>query len=124
MGSATCKNGFKFHDYAVPSWVQHLSFGGLIKPSDKWMSDVKSMETLFQAFHGQNILKGKNVILKTIKFIKMNSSDIEEKLIQIFVRQRLYLRLKYLNQKKSHNKRNESNVKKSKIVKKMTKIIT
>jgi len=36
------------HSYSTPSWVQHLSFGGLTKPSTDWVKQANIFETLFK----------------------------------------------------------------------------
>ncbi|KAJ4442669.1 hypothetical protein ANN_04258 [Periplaneta americana] len=50
------------HDYCIPSWVQHLSFGGLVKPSDKWMNNFHKIEKHFIEFHGNEVQRGENVL--------------------------------------------------------------
>ncbi|KAL1492425.1 hypothetical protein ABEB36_010677 [Hypothenemus hampei] len=32
------------HNYNTPSWVQHLSFGGLNEPSKKWLQQIKEID--------------------------------------------------------------------------------
>jgi hypothetical protein len=31
---------YKLHD-CLPSWIKHLSFGGLIQPSESWQNEIK-----------------------------------------------------------------------------------
>jgi hypothetical protein len=35
------------HAYNLLSWVQQLSYGGLIKPKHEWLEKIKKMEYLF-----------------------------------------------------------------------------
>ncbi|CAI6375105.1 unnamed protein product [Macrosiphum euphorbiae] len=35
------------HSYSMPSWVHHLSFGGLTEPTDYWVMQAKQFENIF-----------------------------------------------------------------------------
>jgi hypothetical protein len=91
-----------FHTYAMPSWLQSLSFGGLIEPSSEWLSRVKIMEKYYQKYHKQQFQEGKNIIKRTTEYTKkMNKPNIiTDELISAFSRQRVFVRIKYLNAKK------------------------
>jgi hypothetical protein len=67
-----------FHAYAMTSWLQSLSFGGLIEPSSEWLSQVKIMEKYFQKYHKKQFQEGKNIIKRTTEYItkKMNKPNI------------------------------------------------
>lgn len=89
--------------HAMPSWLQSLSFDGLIEPSSEWLSQVKIMEKYFQKYHKKQFQEGKNIIKRTTEYItkKMNKPNIiTDELISAFSRQRVFVRIKYLNAKK------------------------
>jgi hypothetical protein len=88
--------------HAMPSWLQSLSFDGLIEPSSEWLSQVKIMEKYYQKYHKQQFQEGKNIIKRTTEYTKkMNKPNIiTDELILAFSRQRVFVRIKYLNAKK------------------------
>ena len=52
------------HDYAIPSWINHLSYGGLIIPSNDLKKIIFRVETLFNKFTKNQIPKGSGVVKK------------------------------------------------------------
>ena len=51
------------HDYLLPTWVKHLSYGGLINPSQSWIRNFQIISSSFTIFHGENnIQRGKNIL--------------------------------------------------------------
>ncbi|KAK3918928.1 Putative hydro-lyase [Frankliniella fusca] len=38
----------------LPSWVQQLSFGGLMEPTPEWLEKAHSIEKHFNSFHGNH----------------------------------------------------------------------
>lgn len=116
LGYCTYKNTNE-HCYAIPNWLQHLSFGGLIQPSKQWMKQVHIMEKKFNQFHGKTSIKsGQNIVKRTTNFLA-NTLNISKELIEDFSRQRIFVRIKYLNTKST------SSVKR-KLVSKYRKIIS
>lgn len=72
LGNFTYKNK-SLHNYAIPSWVQHLSFGGLIEPSALWKEEIDNLEKHFNKYHKNKQLRnGTNVIKKTADYLKKN----------------------------------------------------
>ena len=47
LGSHTYMNRRNLHNYTTPSWIQHLSRGGLCEPSDYLINIGQIMENLF-----------------------------------------------------------------------------
>lgn len=88
------------HDYTMPSWINHLSYGGLILPSDYFKTHVFRIERLFKKITKQQIPKGPKVVKNLSKKI-IKRMEIEEKynfVVQTYVKQRVLIRMKYLNQ--------------------------
>lgn len=94
------------------TWTDHLSEGGLHKPSEHFISQMEQLEKCFKMFNGNSLFITKNYIQQLMD----KSRDIEcsEKAKRLFFRSRMYFRIKELN--------------KSNIVKlgkrKITKIVT
>lgn len=105
------------HSYSTPSWLQHLSFGGLTEPTTDWINKAKDFEKLFKKFHTEKINTDTNVTKRLTNLIK-KKYDMPEDLIKAFVLQRTYIRIKLLNDNLTDE------YKKQKINKKMKKIVT
>lgn len=44
-------------------WIEKLSRGGLLVPSNEWMDKLKQFELMFNEFHGQeSLLRGKKML--------------------------------------------------------------
>ena len=52
------------HSYTLPSWVQQLSFGGLIKPSSAFLEKIKMWNKFFELYHGDYVRKDTLVVKK------------------------------------------------------------
>ena len=88
------------HSYNMPSWLQSLSYGGLVQPSNEWVEQVNTMESYFQKFHKNKFKRGKGIIARTGKYIRKYLNDIPPELVKEFCRQRIFIRIKFLNLKK------------------------
>lgn len=98
LGSYTYKEDSKnIHSYSMPSWVQQLSFGGLTQPSEEWMKNVEKMETFFNKFHKGTLRTGKNIVIRTHKYISKKCPNVPQILVKSFSKQRIFIRIKYLN---------------------------
>ena len=95
MGDYT-KNNTADHNYGMPGWIQHLSFGGLTEPSDKWLLQAKECERIFSRFHKTQINKDPYITKRIVNSIKKRS-DLPEEVIKAFVLQRIYIKIKWLN---------------------------
>lgn len=103
LGKYTYKidKGISQHSYShFPSWIQNLSFGGLIEPSDKWLDYVNKMDTYFQKLHKNNFHFTKNIVKRTTQYILSKVTDVPKELVTSFCRQRVFVRIKFLNIKK------------------------
>lgn len=91
LGSYTYKNLRN-----MPTWVSHLSYGGLIQPSEEFMAQIQQLEKLFSKY----IKKGfKNVtgINKLIVAKISKECDVDDIIIRAFVRQRIFIKINFLN---------------------------
>lgn len=52
-----CKITIADRAYNLPSWVQQLSFSGLVKPSAEFLNTVHKWNKHFEIYHGQNLRK-------------------------------------------------------------------
>lgn len=98
LGSITKAN--EEHKYTLPSWLDHLSFGGLTTPSDEWMQVVKLIETEFNTYNEKQQLNDRPNISKilTDKIMKKQTA-FPEKIIKAYILQRIFIRIKHLNLK-------------------------
>lgn len=87
------------HDYSLPSWINHLSYGGLIVPSNKFKKIVLKTEWLFKKFTKNQIPKTNNVVKQLTKnFLKrMIVNEKYKVVIQTYIKQRILIRMKYFN---------------------------
>lgn len=77
------------------TWVDHLSEGGLHKPSKTFLLKIQELEKIFRAVNGDSILVSKKFISDLIS--KSNNIDCSEKAKSLFFRSRMYFRIKELN---------------------------
>jgi len=103
LGSTTTKCNLESpleHDYQIPTWIHHLSYGGLIAPSQDFKNKVIRIERLFKKITKNQIPKRLGVVkYLTNKIIRQ--MEIEEKykpVIQTYIKQRVFIRMRYLNQ--------------------------
>lgn len=112
------------NNYSVPTWIQHLSFGGLIEPSDMWKKEIQNLEVAFINFHTNgNIRRGKSIIKRTANYLKKESNFFEDA-VEEFAKQRVFMRIKHLNMinKENQHKRRAASVHERVGSKKMKKI--
>ena len=113
------------HNYAIPSWLQNLSFGGLTEPSREWAAQALELEKYFKKRHKINFKSNHNIVKSTTSYLTKKVPDVPEKLVQSFSRQRIFVRINFLNLKRDEAKlRKRSCTKNRKIGKKMKKITT
>ncbi|KAE8741599.1 hypothetical protein FOCC_FOCC012892 [Frankliniella occidentalis] len=81
----------------LPSWVQQLSFGGLMEPSPEWLNSALHIEKVFQEFHKSEIYKGPNTVKKCVFKVMCEITSIPENVIKTYILQRTRIRIKFLN---------------------------
>jgi hypothetical protein len=92
------------NDFTIPSWVVHLSYGRLIKPTNQFLTVIKGLEEEFNNYMFEGLINSKKITQKLFKKIKFKYQNVDDIIIRTFVKQRLYIRMKHLN-----DKRNEQN---------------
>lgn len=90
------KETASLHNYAIPSWVQSLSFGGLTEPAEEWLQ-VTKMDKYFIRFHPEKFSFSKEILKKTTNQIFTKIKEVPIDLVKSFCRQRIFVRIKYLN---------------------------
>jgi hypothetical protein len=90
--------------FGFPSWVVHLSYERLIKPTNQFLTVIKGLEEEFNNYMFEGLTNSKKITQKLFKKIKFKYQNVDDIIIRTFVRQRLYIRMKHLNYK-----RNEQN---------------
>lgn len=95
------------HNYTVPSWVRHLSYGGLTSPSETWLQEFKNIVSSFTLFHKDNVQRGKNVLKRTTDFVasSVDLKHIPSEVLEAAVKTIFFVRIKYLNSKTEAHKR-------------------
>jgi len=91
------------HDYSVPSWINRLSYGGLIIPSNDFKIKMFRVEKLYRKITKQQIPKGPGVIKNLTKKI-LSRMEIAKKynpVVQTYIKQRVLIQMKYLNEHSS-----------------------
>lgn len=88
------------HDYEIPSWINHVSYGGLIEPSSEFKKIIFRIERLFNKFIKNTINKGPNIVKQLTNNIlcRMEIEDKWKPPIKTYIKQRILIRLKYYNQ--------------------------
>lgn len=105
-------------------WIHNLSHGGLTNPSEEWAKIIKKMDKYFISLHKDKFQGGKNIIKQTSKYISKKIPQIPINIITTFVKQRIFIRIRYLNmQKKVALGKRKSSACDRKIQKKFKKII-
>lgn len=77
------------------SWVNHLSEGGLSKPSTALMKTLKSCDAIFLKLNGEKLLLETGYLQKHL----LEAKDIEasDQVKKLFFRCRMYFRMRLLN---------------------------
>ena len=98
LGQFTCKIR-NDHPTNIPSWVQQLSYGGLIKPTDQWLKIIKTWNTYFEIHHGESIRKGPGVVKNLAFKISKREKGYPFNIIKDFCKLRSVIRMNYRNLK-------------------------
>lgn len=80
---------------ATYSWIDHLSEGGLSKPSPTFMSHIEELNRVFIETNKEGLAIGGNFIHNLL--IKSSRIDCPEKAKRLFFRSRMFFRMRELN---------------------------
>lgn len=81
-------------------WIEFLSRGGLLVPSDRWMRQISEFELLFNQVNGPDSLsKEKNISKRLADLISQKYPHVAPEVVKIFLRTRIFIRVRYLNMK-------------------------
>ncbi|XP_035204443.1 uncharacterized protein LOC118179377 [Stegodyphus dumicola] len=95
-------------------WIETLSRGGLLVPSEEWLKKISQFEVVFVSEHGKDGLSRNNNIMQTMcKKIAQKFPDVHNEIIKIYVKTRTFIRLRYLNTEMKKKKRNKADMKKA-----------
>ncbi|KAJ4451774.1 hypothetical protein ANN_03246 [Periplaneta americana] len=77
-------------------WIEKLSRGDLLKPSDEWLCTVKQFEVVFVGVHGDK-LNCCNVIKGMCNILAQKFPHVHPLIIKIYTRTRTFIRIRSLN---------------------------
>lgn len=118
------------HAYSVPvePWVQHLSHGGLIQPATQFVEIAWQMELMFNELCSDGFLKGPKIIERLTESIRRKVEKINmnfpTQVIKAFVKQRIFIRIKYKNHISKENAEKRAAKNKLKRLSKLKKTTT
>ena len=76
------------------TWVNHLSEGGLSKPTENMMPDMQALHAIFTKL-GDSLLISKKIL--ALHMEKAAAIDCSHKVKKLFFRSRMYFRIRKLN---------------------------
>ena len=77
------------------TWVNHLSEGGLEKPTEKCMSQLHQLEQIFNNINSDNLFTCKGYLAKLLQL--SSHIDCGDKIKTLFFRSRMFFRMRTLN---------------------------
>ncbi|KAG5860697.1 hypothetical protein JTB14_020641 [Gonioctena quinquepunctata] len=97
MGDYTYMLKREEHSYRKPSWVDELSYGGLLESSNELLKKIRILEMHFEKINKKRFFSKKFIFKRMFLNLK-NVVDLPEEITQAFLRQRIFIRMKKLNQ--------------------------
>jgi len=85
------------HSYTNTTWIQQLSYGGLIQPNENFMGLINQWNSMFLNHHGSLLMKGTGLMQTLSNKIHALFPTVDKKIIIAFVRIRTFIRMKTLN---------------------------
>ncbi len=101
-------------DTASCPWIDIMSYGGLTRPSQEWLNQVKLFEEEFQKVHGTEISREAKIIQSLETHLQEKFPVVPKDLVKFYSKMRIHFRLKYLRRqfkKSSEEKRNSRKAK-------------
>jgi len=87
---------------AATSWIQLMSNGHLITPSNELLLAAKYMEDEFKKLHGNNINRSSNIMEQLFNTVK-KLHCLPDEVIKCLVRTRTFIRFNALNKAIEHD---------------------
>lgn len=89
-----------FLNAASTMYTNSLCKGGMLRPTEKWLSDVKQMDEMFLKHHPENGLrKGCGVTEDFTKLLESHFPERDIKILSFFTRLRTRIRIRKMNAK-------------------------
>jgi len=86
------------------SWIQHITRGHLITPSDTLMRVAKVMNKYFEEMHGTSLNKNPKVMETLKNKVILESNDVlPEEVVSCLIRTRTFVRFNHLNKNIADN---------------------
>ena len=90
------------HNSSVPSsWIRMLSRGGLMVPSERWMSTVDAFDSLFCVIMGRDVDSQPGIVRRLMGLLMEKEPALDQRIARKLVSTRLYIRLRWLNQSRA-----------------------
>ena len=87
-------------DPSVPvGWLQLLSRGGLLVPSEKWLGTVLAFEVIFCAKMGTTASQQRGIMAELVEAILKKNKSIDRKVAWTLARTRVWIRIRWLNRR-------------------------
>lgn len=86
------KDNLQSHSY---TWVDHLSEGGLSKPTDQMMAHVQALHKIFENLNSDGLLITTGFLKKHLE--EASEIDCSEKVKKLFFRARMFFLIRKLN---------------------------
>ncbi|KAF0309795.1 Transposable element P transposase [Amphibalanus amphitrite] len=84
---------------SVPqSWIRAVSRGGLMVPSERWMSVVEAFEVLFCILMGTSADRNPGIVRRLMDLLRQKEPALDLRIARKLVRTRLHIRLRFINQ--------------------------
>uniref|UniRef100_A0A182I0K0 Uncharacterized protein n=1 Tax=Anopheles arabiensis TaxID=7173 RepID=A0A182I0K0_ANOAR len=122
LGEHTFKTRIDHNCCQPPTFVHHLSCGGLIEPSDEFLNLGEKMEKICLKMKPDGgLLRGERIVDRIMNKIKRHLTELPVEIIRSFAKQRVIVRMRYLNLKATAEQLNKMKHKKRKFVTENTK---
>ena len=84
---------------SVPStWLRVVSRGGLMIPSEQWMSVVEGFEVTFNLVMGRGACQESGIVRRLMELLLEKEPGLDRRIARKLVSTRLHIRLRWLNQ--------------------------
>lgn len=116
LGNYTCKN------QRNGTWISELSAGGLTEPTIDFQTTIARLEDSFQKYTEGGLPRYQGLSRDLFTKLKSEATEVPDDIIELFVKRRIAMRVKFLNRTKLDRK--FLNRQKQKTCKKLKKLVT